>query len=441
MSQHDMTLNNASGLAFRTDVNAALQALASQSSDASAPSPSFPCQVWADTGTGRLKRRNAANSAWLDDGPLDAALRDAASQGGFAADTGAVNAYVCNFVPAITLGTRSESTPLRFKVANTNTTASTINDGVSTVALVGAAHSALQGGEMIANGIAWIQWSASVGGGSYVLLFCTGAPQQVAEATKSKHAVTLAQATALIQPPVVGATRNGKMSITAVSPTATFTADEAIVETALGGTGYKLSSLSKAINLGSTGAGGMDTGSSPASGWVAIYLIYNPTTAASALLGKNATAGVQTEVYSGANMPSGYTASALIAVLPTNGSGQFPICDLDADARKVSTADVNVLSTSTQQGALTSLSIAIAVPPNAKWVGGYAAISSSSQGNYTMSLSSNSTGLGRSQMNAAYSTGAGIFNLRLVTAQTIWYTAGVSVGTMGANLIVTSYTF
>lgn len=437
MSQHDMTLDNASGLAFRTDANDALQALASQSSGASAPSPSFPCQVWADVGTGRKKRRNSANSGWLDEGPLDAPLRDAASQGEFAADTGAANAYVCNFVPAITVGTRSESTPLRFKVANTNTTASTINDGVGTVALVGAAHSALQGGEMIANGIAWIQWNASVGGGSYVLLFCTGAPQQVADATKSKHAVTLAQ----IQPPVVGATRNGKMSITAVSPTATFTVDEAIVETALGGTGYKLTSLSKVINLGSTGAGGMDTGSSPTSGWVAIYLIYNPITLTSALLAKNATAGVQTEVYSGANMPSGYTASALIAVLPTNGSGQFPICDLDADTRKVSTADVNVLSTSTQQGALTSLSIAIAVPPNAKWVGGYAAMSSSSQGNYTMSLSSNSTGLGKSQMNAAYSTGAGIFNLRLVTAQTIWYTAGVSVGTMGANLIVTSYTF
>jgi phage-related tail fiber protein len=50
---------------------------------------------------------------------------------------------------------------------------------------------------MIVGGIAWIQWNASVGSGSYVLLFCTGAPLQVADATKSKHAVTLAQAMAL----------------------------------------------------------------------------------------------------------------------------------------------------------------------------------------------------------------------------------------------------
>ncbi len=171
MSQHDMDVANGAGVVVRADINAALQALASLSSGSSAPSPSFPCQLWADTGTSRLKRRNAANSAWVDEGPLDAALRDAASQGEFIADTGAANAYLCNFVPALTA--RSESTPLRFKVANANSGASTINDGVGTVALVGSTQAALAGGELIANGIAWIQWNATTG--SYVLLFCTGA--------------------------------------------------------------------------------------------------------------------------------------------------------------------------------------------------------------------------------------------------------------------------
>lgn len=171
MSQHDMDVANGAGVVVRADINAGLQALASSSSGSSAPSPSFPCQLWADTGASRLKRRNAANSAWLDEGPLDAALRDAASQGGFVADTGVANAYVCNFVPALTV--RSESTPLRFKVANANTAASTINDGIGTVDLVGATQAALVGGELIANGIAWIQWNATTG--AYVLLFCTGA--------------------------------------------------------------------------------------------------------------------------------------------------------------------------------------------------------------------------------------------------------------------------
>ncbi|GAA0417093.1 hypothetical protein GCM10008969_45360 [Pseudomonas veronii subsp. inensis] len=213
MSQHDMDVANGAGVVVRADINAALQALASSSSGSSAPSPSFPCQLWADTGTSRLKRRNLANSAWLDEGPLDAELRDAASQGEFISDTGAANAYVCNFVPALTV--RSESTPLRFKVANANTTASTINDGIGTVSLVGAAHAALQGGELIANGIAWVQWNASVGGGSYVLLFCTGAPQQVADATKRKHAVTAGQ---IVQQTLVAFTTGGTAGALTLTP-------------------------------------------------------------------------------------------------------------------------------------------------------------------------------------------------------------------------------
>ncbi|MNJ19111.1 hypothetical protein D3C77_134290 [compost metagenome] len=71
MSQHDMDVANGPGLTFRSDMNAALQALASQSSGASEPSPIFPCQVWGDTGTGRLKQRNSTNTTWLDKGPLN----------------------------------------------------------------------------------------------------------------------------------------------------------------------------------------------------------------------------------------------------------------------------------------------------------------------------------------------------------------------------------
>jgi len=72
MSQHDMDVANGPGLTFRTDMNAALQALASQSSGATAPNPTFPCQIWADTGTSRLRQRNSANTAWVDRGALDA---------------------------------------------------------------------------------------------------------------------------------------------------------------------------------------------------------------------------------------------------------------------------------------------------------------------------------------------------------------------------------
>lgn len=236
MSQHDMDVANGSGAVVRVDINAALQALASLSSGASAPSPSFPSQLWADIGTSRLKRRNAANSAWVDEGPLDATLRDAALQGGFVTDTGSANAYVCNFVPAITA--RSESTPLRFKVTNANTTSATINDGIGVVALVGAAHSALQGGELIANGIAWIQWNSSVGGGSYVLLFCTGAPQQVADAAKAKHAVTAGQLVAQSMTAFTTAGTAPSFTLTPVPAIAAYTAGQRFrVKFHAGGTG------------------------------------------------------------------------------------------------------------------------------------------------------------------------------------------------------------
>lgn len=73
MSQHDMTVDNGAGVVVRADINLALKALASQSSGASAPSPTYPCQVWGDTGTSRLRQRDSANTLWIDLGPLDSA--------------------------------------------------------------------------------------------------------------------------------------------------------------------------------------------------------------------------------------------------------------------------------------------------------------------------------------------------------------------------------
>ncbi|WP_229765274.1 hypothetical protein, partial [Yersinia enterocolitica] len=106
---------------------------------------------------------------------------------------------------------------------------------------------------------------------------------------------------------IVGTSRNAKMSIPSASATATFTADELIVQTALGGLQYKISGFSKTVNLATTGAGGMDTGTVPATGYVALYAIYNPTSGATALLAVNATSAPAPEVYGGANMPAGYT--------------------------------------------------------------------------------------------------------------------------------------
>jgi hypothetical protein len=74
MSQHDMNIANADGATVRADLNNALAALVSQSSGATAPSTTFAYMWWADTTTGILKRRNAANSAWISVMDLAAGL-------------------------------------------------------------------------------------------------------------------------------------------------------------------------------------------------------------------------------------------------------------------------------------------------------------------------------------------------------------------------------
>lgn len=65
MSQHDLTIANQGFPAFRADLNSALQALGSTQSGTSAPSPTFANQLWYDTTTNILKKRNADNDAWI----------------------------------------------------------------------------------------------------------------------------------------------------------------------------------------------------------------------------------------------------------------------------------------------------------------------------------------------------------------------------------------
>lgn len=66
MSQHDYDLANAPGASFRSDANNVLDAVVSQNSGASEPTTKFAYMIWADSTTGILKQRNAANSAWIN---------------------------------------------------------------------------------------------------------------------------------------------------------------------------------------------------------------------------------------------------------------------------------------------------------------------------------------------------------------------------------------
>jgi hypothetical protein len=65
MSQNDFNIANQGFPSFRSDLNSALQALASTSSGATAPATPYANQLWYDTATDLLKIRNEANSAWI----------------------------------------------------------------------------------------------------------------------------------------------------------------------------------------------------------------------------------------------------------------------------------------------------------------------------------------------------------------------------------------
>ncbi|WCM21349.1 hypothetical protein NDK50_07850 [Paraburkholderia bryophila] len=274
------------------------------------------------------------------------------------------------------------------------------------------------------------QWTVS---GSAARQF---APLVVGAATAVTHAPQMGQVAG-----VVGSVRNLVMSVTAASATATLTADEIIVETALGGVRYCLPSFSKTINLATTGAGGMDTGTAPASGFVAIYAIWNPTTGTAALLAQNA-ATLKPNVYGGANMPAGYTASGLVAVVPTNASSQFPIIAvLD---RKVSFVNSTLLGTTAGNVSVTSLSIAAIVPANAKSVQGTLAISSSATAATSavnISPTSQIGVLNYSITTTAAQTWATPYPpVDLPTPQTIFYSLGVTAGTSSFSITASSYT-
>jgi microcystin-dependent protein len=70
VAQHDYIIANQSGAAFRADLNNGLAAIVSQNSGTTQPSTTYAYQWWADTTTGLLKIRNAANNAWITIGTL-----------------------------------------------------------------------------------------------------------------------------------------------------------------------------------------------------------------------------------------------------------------------------------------------------------------------------------------------------------------------------------
>lgn len=267
-----------------------------------------------------------------------------------------------------------------------------------------------------------------------------GVPVQVDQAVSALQAVQFGQVSG-----VVGTSRNLAMNITTASATATLTADEVIVESAIGGLRYCVPNVNATINLATTGIGGMDTGSAPVSGYVAIYLGYNPNTGAAGLFAQNATSAKATEVYTGSYRPTGYTATALVSVRPTNSSGQlFPGTQVD---RLIGIPNANILSTSLSSVNGATLSLSTAVPPNARMIyGTLSALLGSAASNPTscatqaLSQANSTNGVGFQSVGGALYPGCsvvGSFRLPLSVQQTMYYNwnnGGVAASVIGISI-------
>lgn len=107
MSQANLTVNNGDGAAVRTGFNAAIGAVASCSTGPTQPPEIVPGMLWLDTSVtpALLKRRNAADTAWLltqeampNIGGTANAITLALGAGGASISDG----YVLTFIPTVT---------------------------------------------------------------------------------------------------------------------------------------------------------------------------------------------------------------------------------------------------------------------------------------------------------------------------------------------------
>jgi hypothetical protein len=124
MAQHDYILDDAVGATFRADANSALAAIISNNSGATEPATKYAYQWWADTTTGLLKIRNAANNAWVTVGTLASANLGLATLGVTAGTAVQVDQSVTAWTRS---ATTTLGTTLNGTLSDTSTTITAFN--------------------------------------------------------------------------------------------------------------------------------------------------------------------------------------------------------------------------------------------------------------------------------------------------------------------------
>jgi hypothetical protein len=254
------------------------------------------------------------------------------------ADSGAVNAYaITNAVPLSSLPTVT-GVVQRLFVGHTNTGASTFNpDGLGASPIFGVGGKALQGGEMLLNGSAtlfsYVGSLLNSGSLCWILIECSGAPMQVANATASQHAVAAGQiASGSLGTATAGGAANAITAAFPFSPSAYVAGQPFTIVAAAANTGpvtavLTLGGVAQTSISVTKGAGvALATGDIPGAGYPGEYA-YNPT--AGTLVMLNPATGVAPQLTPLTASVSSNLITANLAAMPlmfrnatlTTGSG------------------------------------------------------------------------------------------------------------------------
>lgn len=401
MPQHDGIIDNQAGAAFRADLNNFILAIIANSSGATAPATTYAYQWWADTTTGLLKIRNAANSGWITVGTLaDAYLGLLPLSGGTL--TGLLTFKKgADIASAATVNLTAATGNLLHISGTTATSAVTMNSGQVMLLIADAA---------------WpLTYHATNNkinsGGANVTLAAGDMVLYHSDGTTVRGYIIKADGTAVVSSAVLRGYLDGcTMSTAGSSATMSVAAGSAVDSgnTAL----MELSAISKTTGAWAvgTGNGGLDTGAIANSTWYHFFVIKRTDTGVvDVLISLSATAPT---------MPTNYTLKRRIGSGKTNGAGQWTSFTQVGDVFDWADPVVDVDAQNPGTAAVTrTLTVPTGVAVQAKVVTANHHGSTAQVGNYISPLHATDTA---PQANATVALGAPITFLGTNTGTAAW---------------------
>ena len=261
----------------------------------------------------------------------------------YAVDTGAANSYLCALDPPITAPV--VGMPIRVKITNSNTTASTLDPGSGSASIRRRDGTVLIGGELVAGDIVEFKWD-----GTYYRIegIAPATAAAVTAGTDTQSGITPAQLAAAValRSYLSGLTLSTAGSSATFGIAAGVATDSTNVFIMALASAYTKTTSAWAVG---TGNGALDTGSIANSTWYHIFLIRRPDTGVvDVLISLSATSPT---------LPTNYTQFRRIGSMQTNGSAQWvkfkQVCD---DFYRLQIQDYSLPGT-TQPATLSTLSV------------------------------------------------------------------------------------